>query len=271
MIRIEGKAPALWFAIILLGSHLPTFTNINHLFFRTVGKMDKHSESVKPSGSDKGYYFFFCEIVNGIPGARGYICIGDDESSKKWNQINLDILTSFSQTSAGIALASSCWEASNCACAEECDCLIEFHRSMEDYRFVTALINLSRSFMKAIKDLDVILIDQMANTSSNKYYDYLKNLLEASGEEALELNDVIARRKESLRRRPKNANKISTKELITSRWLSKALWNKTSSEILDALPQLSSGETGDDHEKDCRKIDKAIRELGLTRMTAPKS
>ena len=56
----------------------------------------------------------------------------------------------------------------------------------------------------------------------------------------------------------------STKDILLTNWIQLTLWSKSTSGILLALPVLQSAAKDGSHERDSRKVNKALIELGLT-------
>ena len=78
-------------------------------------------------------------------------------------------------------------------------------------------------------------------------------------------HELIHRRRNNAKRNAsrKAEKDLSTAEILMRFWLPLSLWRMTTGEILDTITMLKSGGTADDYERDCKKVEKAVRELGL--------
>ena len=67
------------------------------------------------------------------------------------------------------------------------------------------------------------------------------------------------------RNKDKDGLNFSIKDTIVNHWLPLVLWKQSSAQILDVLPELKSGALEGNHTRDCKNINKHIKELGLFR------
>ena len=77
--------------------------------------------------------------------------------------------------------------------------------------------------------------------------------------------EIIHKRKNNAKRNAsrKVKKEPSTADILKRFWLPLSLWRMTTGEILDTITMLKSGGTADDFERDCKKVEKAVRDLGL--------
>ena len=144
----------------------------------------------------------------------------------------------------------------------------DFLKSVKDDHFVDALKDVTISIGDDRKDAISRITDDIEPQEKDELLKYLGTITPD------ELDEIIksTERKRVAKRRGKRAteNKNSlpkplAPEILKKYWLPFVLWNKTTAEILEAIPALSSGDKAEDHDRDCNTIDRAVQRLKWTR------
>jgi len=194
----------------------------------------------------------FFDLIKFIPCLSGYAPV-DKIGELQYLDYHEKVIT-FSSSIAGKVLGASIV---NSAVLEVSS---DFNASIREPLFIDALCDLATYYGKG--DIKECLLSDAAQIE-----DVSLSALAMQSLDPLSPIDlkVIATKRETLRRRRRDLTEMrSTKDILLTKWLPNVLWKKTVAEILDCLPELSSGSTEPGHAKDCKKIAKAIRELGLS-------
>lgn len=263
--------PDLWELINHMGKYAPSDIKLDHVLSLDDEKIskgmdhDSYLSAYKESDLRQLMATCYCDMVENLPGAKEYT-----EAEVKIEQLELDhpgithkeqIFFNFCLSAPGRAL----WE--SILVAREDEIMEDFLSTMQEPKFVYQLCKIALQHLSHNpRDL---LIKEQAVTEDEAELRLTQEILHRWSREE---RDKLIKAADTRRRRPdtqktKDTPTVSTKETILEMWLPRALWKKDTAGILDALPELATGSAGDDHERDCNKIGKAIRELGLsTRM-----
>ena len=145
--------------------------------------------------------------------------------------------------------------------SESLGALKQIRADMETTGFADALTNYSEA---VIEKGDANAFLHIADDIDDNKWQLINHAVSPLTREEHEL--IHKRKNNSKRNASRKADKEpSTAEILKRFWLPLSLWRMTAGEILDTITMLKSGGTADDFERDCKKVEKAVRELGLCR------
>lgn len=145
--------------------------------------------------------------------------------------------------------------------AESLGRLKEIRADMETTGFADALTNYSEAVIE--KD-DANAFLHIADDIDDDKWQLINHAVSPLTREE---HEAIHKRKNNAKRNASRKAKKnhSTADILKRFWLPLSLWRMTTGEILGTITMLGSGRNADDDERDRKKIEKAVRGLGLCR------
>lgn len=257
-----AKMPALWELILFLGHNAPSQVRLEHVLSLDDEEMtkqmgdDPYYRALIQSGELRLFATAYCEMIETIPGALYFTRETSDEASDRQRE---QLFFNFVLSSAGANLFEAI------VYARQEGTLESFLHSFDNEYFIHVLCEVALNAL-SLKPRDWLIKEKakaIADEDDLQFNLFTEVQHRATRQEEAALSKNLENLRKSKSRKKKHIPSAS--ELIRSRWLSMVLWNKTTAEILDALPTLKSGDDANAHEADCKKIDSAIRRLSLTR------
>jgi hypothetical protein len=138
----------------------------------------------------------------------------------------------------------------------------EFINSIEDDAYAQALKEITDQIYGSEREatLDYLTEDYISDEHKEEALKYLGTF------SPCELDEIHKSKARKAKRKNRAAPETSeTIDLLKRHWLPLVLWNKQIAEIVASIPELSSGGTIEDHERDCDKVEKAIKRLNWSR------
>lgn len=138
----------------------------------------------------------------------------------------------------------------------------KFIASMKADAYAEALRNVTDAIYGGERDatLDYLSEDNISGEHKEEALKYLGTLSPS------EFDEVYRAKARKTKRKNRPITKTSnTVDLLKRHWLPLVLWNKQVAEIVASIPKLSSGGTMESHERDCDKVEKALKRLNWFR------
>jgi len=251
----------LWnFVFILCAKSMPQIT-IDHLLpgasEEDTDTLDRTSQFIRKTQTDRKVYINLLSIAAHVPGACQFARLKNLKNSH--DQWGVDMLTTFVQIPYGKALSSAVLKAIHLHNIDA------FTESIHHPNFTQALIDIGNILNK---NITTSLITLQADKDTDP--DVCKLAMEMQPIKSRQDLDAIFKAqaridKAKKRSKDKESPNFSIKDMIMNHWLPLVLWRKSAAEILEALPELKSGELAGNHDRDCKNINKHIKELGISR------
>ena len=253
--NLEGLSP-LWQIILSAGSIAKPMIFVDE----TLGKKNPaatpefrelvEKTRLKENTENRATWFF--AHVRGLHEFLGDL---DDPENRESARFRCNAIWTFLEITEGAVLCRSI------RVAESLGRLEELCKDMESTGFARALLNYSDAFDGKINKNAFLLL---AEDIDDDMWNVINYTVSPMTREQLEL--IHKRKNNSKRNASRKADKEpSTADILKRFWLPLSLWRMTAGEILDTITMLKSGGTADDFERDCKKVEKAVRELGLCR------
>jgi hypothetical protein len=187
-----------------------------------------------------------------VRGLGGFM---DEAQTKAEFKIRWNSIFAFIEGNQGCALCRSI------ILAESLGKLKEIREDMESTGFVHALSNYAETVIEK-ENAEVLL--RIADDIDDDKWQLINYAVSPLTREEHEL---IHKRKNNAKRNAsrKTEKAPSTSDILKRFWLPLSLWRMSAGEIIDTITMLKSGGTADDYERDCKKVEKAVRTLGLRR------
>jgi len=250
--KLEGLPP-LWHIVLSAGSIRKSIVFDDE----TLGEKNpivtpEYRELIQKSGLKKvveSRSTWFFAHVRGL-----YEFIGDLEDTEKAKN-RCDCIWTFLECTEGAALCNAI------RFADSDGRLQELRKDMESTGFARALLNYSDAVPKALDENAFLLL---ADNIDDDLWNVINHTFSPLTREE---HDLVHKRRNNAKRNAsrKTEKTLSTGDILKRFWLSHSLWRMNAGQILSTLKMLESGGKAEDYERDCKKVEKAIRTLGLHR------
>ena len=253
--NLEGLPP-LWQIVLSAGSLAKPSIFVDE----TLGKKNStitpefkglvEKTEIKENTKNRATWFFA-----NVRGTDEFLGDPNDPDNRENFRFRHDAIWTFLECIEGNALCRAL------SVADSLGRLDDICKDTESTGFARALLNYSDAFDGKANESAFLLL---AEDIDDDMWNVINYTVSPMTREQLEL---IHKRKNNTKRNAsrKVKKEPSTADILKRFWLPLSLWRMTAGEILDTITMLKTGGTADDYERDCKKVEKAVRELGLCR------